>query len=252
MLALYDSNNWARREFEVDPTGLPLRRLFTKAFYSDSPGVYIFDGPGAKNLRKSKFPGYKSKRKPASDNFYLMLGFFKELLLHTANVIVEVPGYEADDVIATFSKNNPETEIVIHSTDRDFCALHRPNLTTPIANLKGVAPEDVRLYKTLCGDNSDSISGIVGFGDSAWTKLSENNKKNWLRHLGQTEVFSPFDLGLTKPSHIKFMEENGELLRTFWEIIGFYDVPQDLIAKHTRVGTPDLALANSKLKELLQ
>jgi 5'-3' exonuclease len=147
MLELFDSNNWARIEFEVDPTGLPLRRLFYKAFYSSTPSVFFFDGAGGKARRKSIHPTYKSGRNQAPDNFYIMLGFLKELLLHTPNVIVEVPGYEADDVIATFVKANPGTPITIYSTDKDFCAL---GVETPMARMKdGVPACDVRLCSGL-------------------------------------------------------------------------------------------------------
>lgn len=256
MLDLYDTNNWARVKFETDTSGLPLRTLFNLAFYAPTPSVFFFDGYNAKAMRKAIFPGYKSKRKPAPDNFYLLLKVFKELLHHTKHVIVEVPGYEADDVINTFCMANPTVEIQILSTDRDFCKLLRPGLTTPMASLKGVAPEDVRLYKTLCGDQSDSIDGIPNFGEKTFAKLTQDQKKAWVECFEPTRLSEPLtdfkSLGLSRPGHIEWAGQNMKLLCTYWQIIGFYDVPMDLIAQHTRVGKPNLDLANSKLKEMLQ
>ena len=252
MLDLYDTNNWARVKFETDTSGLPLRTLFNLAFYAPQPAVFFFDGFNAKEMRKAIFHGYKSKRKPAPDNFYLLLKVFKELLHHTKHVIVEIPGYEADDVIATFVKGSPGLEVQILSTDRDFCAL---GVQTPMASLKGVAPEDVRLYKTLCGDTSDSIDGIPGFGEKTFLKLTPEQKKNWVGYLEDGVRKHPTNfpsLGLTRPGHIEWASKNMELLCTYWQIIGFYDVPMPLIGQHTRVGKPNLELANSKLKEMLQ
>ena len=251
-MELYDTNNWARIAFEADSSGLPLRNLFHRAFHSPL-AVYFFDGYGAKKLRLAKYPLYKTGRKRAPDNFYIHLGAFKELLLHTGNIIVEVPGYEADDVIATFVKANPTGTFEIKSTDRDFCALIREGVTTPMANLKGVEACDVRLHKTLCGDTGDTITGIVGFGGAAWKNLTPEHKAAWYDHFENKRDATFLDsLGLVKPSHIKWVTENSELLHTFWEIIGFYTVPDDLIRQHTRVGTQNYALADSKLKEMMQ
>lgn len=254
MLHLFDGNNHARVEFEVDPTGLPLRRLFSKAYYSIAPEIYIFDGKNSKALRKAQYPEYKSKRKPPPDNFMIMLGFYKELLMHTNKVMIDLPGYEADDVIATICRRNPGVPITIHSTDRDFCALEDEFITVPGANLKGVARDDVRLYKTLCGDTSDSISGIEKFGPKAWAELTSENKAYWTEVL-ESKMLVTADyqrLGVTRPLFASWLSFNYQKLQIFWDIIGFYSVPEELIAQHTRVGTKDFELAESKLRDLLQ
>lgn len=253
-LKIYDGNNFARIRFEADPTGLPLRSLFTEAFFDPTPSIFIFDGKDSKALRLAQYPEYKSKRKAAPDNFYVMLGYYKELLMHTNKVLVDVPGYEGDDVIATLVQDHPDLEIVIHSTDRDFCALENEKVTIPAANLKGVAAPEVRLYKTLVGDDSDTISGIRLFGDKAWELLTASHKGYWVKCLKERSLGTadPFLLGLTRQLFSNWMIHNHKLLQTFWDIIGFYDVPRALIAQHTTVGTPNYELAHSKLSELLQ
>lgn len=256
MVNLFDSNNYARVEFEVDPTGLPLRRLFHKAFYDLNPCLFIFDGFGAKKLRQEKYPDYKAGRKKAPDNFYVMLGFYKELLLHTNHTVIEVPGYEADDVIATLVRANPNIPVTIHSTDRDFCALEEPDrVLVPNAKLKGVERQDVRLYKTLVGDPGDNIKGIKLFGEKAWGLLTFVQKARWIgafesRTVG-TAVWGE-DLGLTREMHKHWVAENSALLQTYWDIVGFYDVPMDLINQHSKAGVPDFPLADKKLRDMLQ
>lgn len=254
MLNIFDGNNYARVEFEVDPTGLPLRRLFSKAYFEQQAGIYVFDGAGHKALRLAQYPEYKSKRKPAPDNFRIMLGFYKELLRHTNKVVVEVPGYEADDVIATLVRANPTIPITIHSTDRDFCALETDLVKIPEANLKGVERQDVRLYKTLCGDTSDSISGIRLFGDKAWALLEPQHKAYWQAVLKNRtlEMADHDQLGLTRELFRNWLAQNHKLVQTFWDIVGFYDVPKEIISKHTSVGVSNYPLAESKLKDLLQ
>lgn len=255
-LNLVDGNNFARVQFEADPGGLPLRTLFIKAFHDPNPSVYVFDGKDAKARRRAVYPEYKMQRKRAPDNFYLMLGFYKELLMHTKAVMVEVPGYEGDDVIATLVRANPNLDIVIESTDADFCALSNQRVLVPKANLKsvGVEAKDVRLYKTLVKDVSDNIKGIKLFGDAAWSLLTRANKDYW-EHRLETRSLGVADynyLGLTRELHCNWLAQNHKLIQTYWDIVGFYDVPASLIAQHTTIGVPNYALAESKLSELMQ
>lgn len=253
-LNIFDGNNFARVEFEVDPGGLPLRRLYSKAYFDSNPCIFVFDGKNSKALRLAQYPQYKSKRNPPPDNFHIMLGFYKELLQHTNKVQIEVPGYEADDVIATLVRKHPDLDIVIHSTDRDFCALETDRVKVPNANLKGVDREHVRLYKTLVGDPGDAIGGIRLFGDTAWGLLDVKHKAYWMEILEAKDLqMADHDkLGLTRELHRHWLAQNHKLIQTFWDIVGFYTVPDATISQHTIVGTPNYPLAESKLLELLQ
>lgn len=250
---IFDCNNYVRVKFEKDPTGLPLRLLFSEA-YSNPPSLYVFDGFKSKALRQAKFPDYKGGRKPAPDNFYHILNFFEELLQHTGNVIIKVPGYEADDVIATYCKANPQMPLRVMSTDGDYTALIRPGLETPMANLKGNLPEDIPLFKTLVGDTSDNIKGIPGFGKKTFEALSSDQKKLWESFLRREVTPTDFgELGVKGRAQASWVSEpeHQELLRIYWEIIGFYTVPPELLAQHIRVGTKNFALADQKMKESL-
>lgn len=245
MIDCYDSNNWVRIKFE---TGQMLRDLYIEVFHRPV-SFFVFDGKNAKAIRKAIYEGYKLNKTPAPDNFYLMLGVFKELLLHTHHIIIDVPGYEGDDVINTLAKTQ---DLNIFSTDRDFCALHREGILTPMANLKGVAAHEVRLYKTLVGDTTDSISGIVGFGRKAWESLTEEHKVQWLIFLRGGEAPPSAHLGLLKPGHVVWYEKNQELLRCFWKVIGFFEIPTELLALHIKNGTPNWARGDALLKEMVQ
>ena len=248
MLELYDTNNWARVKFETDTTGLPLRHLFETAYSLPEPAVFFFDGIQAKARRLAIFPDYKKGRNQAPDNFYILLSALKELLLHTKHIVLEVPGYEADDVIATFCKTQEPNSVTIFSTDKDFCALGQ-NL--PMVTLKTLRPEDVRLYKTLVGDISDCVPGLKGFGAKTFETLSSEHKVCWRDWLDGGAATAA-QLGLAKSSHVAYWKDNPELLRVFWKVVGFFDVPTDLMQKHIKSGISNYPLANLILKELLQ
>lgn len=100
--------------------------------------------------------------------------------------IISIPKVEADDVIAYLSKYLPEkynSKVYIVSSDQDYLQLvneqvilYRPiekKLFNPI-NIQqkyGVLPENFVIYKSLLGDNSDSITGIKGMGPKKISKL---------------------------------------------------------------------------------
>lgn len=252
-LTIFDCNNYVRKRYEVDKSGMPLRQLMVEAI-SSGPNLYVFDGVNSKRLRREIFPGYKDGRQAAPDNFYHQLNFYKELIMHTANVVIEVPGYEADDVIGYITRKDTN-RYRIESTDRDFVQLWREGVTQPGVNLKGVLPEEVRLYKSLVNDKSDNIKGLPKFGHGAWEKLTADHKQAWKNYFdtGVTPA-SLEELGLNTPVHQKNFQdpETQKLLQAYWKITGFFDVPADLIAKHTKIGTKDWPAIDRKLKDTFQ
>lgn len=256
---LVDCNNIVRIRFEKD--GYALRNLFEWAFRDPEPHIFIFDGRNAKKARRDIFPGYKVGRPPAPDNFYKQLDIFQELLMHTNKVQMKVDNYEADDVIATLVNGKPDGEFLIHSNDGDFMRLcgERVQVTTP--TIKDVPPNEIRLYKTLKGDGSDKIPGVRLFGPKSWTDLTPDGKAKWTRLLESwakidpkhAEDFSPYfdpaGLNLTSKQH-DWVMENWALVRSFWLVVDFLEVPNEAIVSSIKVGKPNYALADSLLKEL--
>jgi hypothetical protein len=244
---LLDGNNAARRAFTEGSAGVAIRKLLS------TRGTWIWDGVGGVNLRRKVYPAYKVQRTPAVDSFYSMLTLVKELLHHSGAVQVEVPNYEADDVIATLAQelSAKQHKCFIRSNDGDFQQLCVNPLITCEASAK--RPADlVRLYKTCVGDSSDNISGIPGFGPKTWDKVS----KPLLADVVADQIAGgshPRLRELELPAKVlDFLHTEGTgQLRTLWEIVGFYPVPSALIDKHTRVGLADLPLVHSIMQKYM-
>lgn len=250
---LIDANNYLRRKFESSfnvPSIVPL--------LSPEPMFWVFDGKGALKARQDLYPGYKAKRDretPTNNGAYAMLQTIREeLLIHTGGYIVRVPGMEADDIIAhlawTFSGQG--IDVWVESNDGDFHSLvdERVTLATPPGWTSEIAPKDVRLYKTLVGDQSDNIPGLKGFGEKGWKALSEGERQLWKEFFqGGTDC----DIrSMLKPSQLEWFNAGGDkLLRIFWKVVGFLPVTDGLINRHTVAGVKDAKAYSDVLRKYM-
>src|SRR5215475_9761405 len=175
------------------PTNVPflfgniLRRLI-KDYQPDFIGI-VFDPPGA-TFRDALFEKYKAQRQPMPDEMRMQLPFVKRLCQALRLPILEVKGYEADDVIGTMavkaSKEN--LDVLIISNDKDMMQLVGKNVRTlrtgsgglkgdiivdekRVEEILGVAPEKVVDYMALLGDTIDNIPGAKGIGEKGAAEL---------------------------------------------------------------------------------
>ena len=142
--------------------------------------------------RQRLFPGYKKKRQENKtteekefDNFCYKQ--FDTIIEHLKKIgfgnIVSFPGYEADDIIASFVINNDvKKEAIIISSDGDFYQLLdycrgmffvKKGILYTKQNLFeefGVTPPQWRTVKELSGCSSDSVPGIPGVGETKAAK----------------------------------------------------------------------------------
>ncbi|AJD82953.1 DNA polymerase I thermostable [Achromobacter phage JWF] len=254
---IVDGNNTFRRMFEA--TGL-IRGVLADielTYPVGDPVIYVWDGYHSKKYRQDIYPLYKSKRIRASDEFYKIQDLFKQVLLHTRVIQVEVPHYEGDDVISALVRPRIGTgqRIKIYSNDGDFLALcdgvnvtiHGRDNTT----YENTDWTEVRLYKTLVGDKSDTIKGIHLFGDVAWEKT---DKALWLDYFENSrkldwEMFA--DALALRPASLTWVKENEATLKAMWTVAGFRDVPNDDLIKRMTFGKPNPSQIESILKGFL-
>jgi len=249
MLTIIDGPNWFRRRAERDNTGSPLRTCFREIQTTliKGPVVIVWDGVNANARRRKLYPDYKLKRTPATESMYESQRLMKKLLTFTEAVSVEIPGYEGDDVIAAIAdKYRHNTGIFIESNDKDLSQLGlpmaQPNLPT--------TPDRVVLYKTLVGDSSDNIKGVVGFGEGAWASLDkfqlDTLESIIISGHGLTaeEVDAKVSNWFPKKSLKWFCDPvNRKLLQVYYKIINFMPISWEEIEKNLKVGLnrPDLA-----------
>ena len=230
----FDGNNYLRRYFDTQGA-FALDEMIMNSQKGD---VWVFDAKNSRQRRKDVYPDYKAKRQSAPDDFYRVLQIWKEILQHLPVLTIEVPTYEADDVIWNMFKDTKDpTEI--NSTDGDYQQFDNPMITLT-SNPKGIEPRFVRLYKTLVGDPSDNISGIAGFGAKTWDKVTEANKLYLINNFNarQTPIYALMELSAKLTD---WCNANHALLQAYWDIVGFFDLSVDEIVPHLKAGKKDFS-----------
>lgn len=196
--------NWAANP-TMDPNGEPIggiigsMRSVKSMVDSLSPSAVVvaWDGEGGSLKRRSAYKDYKAGRKPRAnreydhdtpreglDNLKAQYGRLKGYFALMGFVQVDVPGIEADDVIAfVCSSLFPGTKKLVVSTDRDMLQLVSDTVvvwsptkkrlyeTKDVVEDTGVLPENVPYMKAVCGDGSDNIPGIAGIGPRTFAKM---------------------------------------------------------------------------------
>lgn len=261
-MLIYDVNNWVRVKMAESLGGASIVSLYNEVMANSVAGkvqVFVSDGVNSRKKRKEIYPGYKAKRKPADQSIYDGINLFKEMLVNMPqNVLrIEIPEWEADDVIANLvEKSFVGMPIDIVSTDKDLQVLCIHN---NIKALKGpfINPKWIKLYKMLVGDSSDNIPGVNGFGPGAWDKLSEDFKNRITVgfHLGKGKIADDVMIRLLEKEslgkNIKekiALENRVGLLTKWWKVVGFMNIPDDLLKLES--GTGKTYLNDEKIEQL--
>ena len=150
-----------------------------------------------KTFRSEKFPEYKANRASTPDEFRSQMSHINEMVTCFGIKQYELEGYEADDIIATFTKSAEKSnyEVLICTGDRDSFQLVN-NKTTVLYPKKGVTemarmtpdavkekygltPQQYPDFAALRGDPSDNLPSVPGVGEKTATK--------WISDYGSLE-----------------------------------------------------------------
>ncbi len=159
---------------------------------------FVFDAGGEETFRHEIYEDYKATREKLDEtlqqDFDTAMQRIREILAAFNIPVIELAGYEADDVIGTLAQQVTERglQAVIVSGDKDFyqligegVALLNPGRGGPAAVEEelvdesnaaarlGVPPERVTDYLALVGDSSDNIPGVHGIGPKTAVQLIE-------------------------------------------------------------------------------
>ena len=148
--------------------------------------------PAGPTFRHEIFPQYKAQREETPEDIRKAVPYIKEIIRAYRIPILEVTGFEADDVIGTLSKKADEKGVFCYmmTPDKDYAQLvsdrvsiYRPRLGDKADEI--LTPEKVcqkygLSYPTqmidllgLMGDASDNIPGCLGVGEKTAQKLIE-------------------------------------------------------------------------------
>ena len=137
----------------------------------------IFDA-GRETFRNKIYPEYKAHRPEPPEELIPQFALIRDAVRAFGVPSIEIPGYEADDLIATYAKLAVAegTEVVIWSSDKDLMQLVRDGVSMmdPLKNKSigpaevfekfGVTPDKVIDVQALAGDPTDNVPGVPGIG----------------------------------------------------------------------------------------
>ncbi len=136
---------------------------------------------GRRLKRYEWFSAYKANRPAKPEDATESLVATIAQLADAGVPLVSVDGYEADDLIATFTQQACDEAVQIFSQDKDLYQLLSPTVTMVVGNKLvgpddcltkfGVRPDQIRDYLTICGDASDNIPGCPGIGAKGAARL---------------------------------------------------------------------------------
>ena len=144
----------------------------------------IFD-TARKTFRSDIYPEYKAHRPPAPEELIPQFDLIREATRAYSLPCLELEGFEADDLIATYARHAVEQgfDVTIVSSDKDLMQLVGPGvrMMDPMKNKFigpdevvdkfGVAPNRVVDVQALLGDSTDNVPGIKGIGEAPAAQL---------------------------------------------------------------------------------
>jgi DNA polymerase I len=136
----------------------------------------IFDTK--KNYRNDIYPEYKANRPPAPEDLVPQFPLIRDAVRAFNVPCLELEGYEADDLIATYTRQTVAAggDVTIISSDKDLMQLVEPGVvmldtmknkrfeSEQVFEKFGVNPDKVIDVQSLAGDSVDNVPGVPGIG----------------------------------------------------------------------------------------
>ena len=146
----------------------------------DRPGeqmIVVFD-KGSHSFRNEMYAEYKANRDETPEDLVPQFPLVREAATAFGVPVVELEGYEADDIIATYAKQAAADgrPVTVVSSDKDLMQLVGNGIEMfdpmkakeigrdEVIEKFGVGPEKVRDVLALAGDTSDNVPGVPGIG----------------------------------------------------------------------------------------
>ena len=184
----------------------------------------IFDA-GKKTFRNDLYPEYKAHRPPAPDDLIPQFAIIHEAVEAFNLPSIQLDGYEADDIIATYAKQAEKegSKVTIVSTDKDLMQLVSDSVTmfdtmknkhigiAEVVEKFGLGPEKVTEIQALAGDSADNIPGVPGIGVKTAALL--------LEEYGDLETLLERAEEITQTKRRESLIENAAMARLSLELV---------------------------------
>ena len=163
--------------------------MLLKLLREENPAyaAVAWDPPGP-TFREEKLPSYKETRPGMPDDLRSQIALVKRVFEALRLPLLEVPGFEADDVLGTLvdRMRSEAVEMVLVTADKDMLQLVGPGVRVLSTNVRGepiwfddeavtakwgVSPKQIPDLLALMGDTIDNIPGVPGVGEKTAVKL---------------------------------------------------------------------------------
>ena len=196
-LYLIDGSSYIYRAFYgvrhlSTSTGIPTNAIYgfgnmLKRVLRERSPIYMaiaLDAPGP-TFRHDLSPDYKANRPRMPEDLSAQIPFIKRLITALGIPYMEIPGYEADDIIGTLATwaSDQGAEVVMISGDKDLLQLVSPKVhmwdsmkdevlgPAEVEKRFGVPASQVVEVMGLAGDSGDNIPGVPGIGPKTAQRL---------------------------------------------------------------------------------
>ncbi len=213
---------------------------------SDADAIaVIFDASG-KSFRNDIYPEYKAHRPEAPEDLVPQFAAIREATRAFNLPCIEMEGYEADDLIATYARQAKEAgvEVTIVSSDKDLMQLVDGGIVMldpmkdkligrdEVVEKFGVQPEKVIDVQALAGDSTDNVPGVPGIGVKTAAQLIEV--------YGDLESLLSRAQEIKQPKRREKLIENAELARISKQLVTLArDVPVEVDLKDFGLKQPE-------------
>jgi len=199
---------------------------------TDCDGVAVIFDSARKTFRNEIFKDYKAHRPEPPPELIPQFALVRKATEAFNVPAVEMPGYEADDLIATYATEAKKAgaEVTIVSSDKDLMQLVEPGvgMLDPIKNRPigaaevrekfGVDPDKVIDVQALAGDSTDNVPGVPGIGVKTAAQL--------IAEYGDLDTLLKRAGEIKQPKRREALETNAELARVSRELVTLKrDVP---------------------------
>ncbi len=217
--------------------------------------------PSGPNFRHEMFPEYKANREATPEDIKVAVPYIKQILEAYRIPIIQIAGYEADDVIGTLAKKfaNADNQVYMMTPDKDYGQLvdentfmYRPPHSGNVPEILGVKevnekfnidnPLKVIDILALWGDKVDNIPGVPGIGEKTAASLIEKygDIENIINNIPQL-----------KGKQQESFRNNIEQLRLSYKLATIKtDVPLDVTLDEMKLEEPDFDALGKVFDEL--
>ena len=200
------------------------------------------------SFRNDIFPDYKANRSDPPEELVPQFALIREATRAFNVPCIELPGFEADDLIATFARMAREEghEVVIVSSDKDLMQLVGDNVSMldPAKNITigreevierfGVGPESVIDVQALAGDSTDNVPGVPGIGVKTAAEL--------IRSYGDLDTLLDRAGEIRQPKRRENLIEHAEMARISRDLVTLrIDAPVEHAVDDLIAAAPDPA-----------